>query len=292
MKRQAEFINSEKLKSLAHLKKESVELSLTRCGYEECGAGYSSSPHKKSYYVLVTIMDGNCLCEINGQTYELSKDSYVMIYPEWECRFSSQGYDSWSYAWIGFAGIKAEECVIYSGFSMDNPVLKAENVNVRETVDRMLDAHDNTFSDVLKRNGILRLFFSELIEYHNRQFIEEQLKNVEDTAKSPHIRNAITYINDNYASKIKINELADHIGMNRSYLASSFKKATGYSPKEYLLSLRMEKAKSLLEKTDMPINAVANSIGYSDQLAFSRMFKEYSGISPKAFREEIQKQKI
>ena len=114
-------------------------------------------------------------------------------------------------------------------------------------------------------------------------------KSSDDMEKSPHIRKAITYINDNYASKIKINELADHVGVNRSYLASSFKKATGYSPKEYLLSLRMEKAKSLLEKTDMPINTVANSVGYTDQLAFSRMFKEYSGISPRAFREEKQK---
>ena len=116
--------------------------------------------------------------------------------------------------------------------------------------------------------------------------MEEQLKDVHDTEKLPHIKRTITYINDNYASKIKINELADHVGVNRSYLASSFKKATGYSPKEYLLTLRMEKAKSLLEKTDMLVNAVANSVGYTDQLAFSRMFKEYTGISPKAFREE------
>ena len=97
--------------------------------------------------------------------------------------------------------------------------------------------------------------------------------------------NIKVWVTDNYASKIKINELADYVGVNRSYLASSFKRATGYSPKEYLICLRMEKAKSLLEKTDMPVNAVANSVGYTDQLAFSRMFKEYAGISPKAFRD-------
>ena len=157
---------------------------------------------------------------------------------------------------------------------------------VQEFIDAVIEVRENTFSNILRRNGLLKIFFAELIEYNNKQFLEEQLKDVHDTEKLPHIKRTITYINDNYASKIKINELADHVGVNRSYLASSFKKATGYSPKEYLLTLRMEKAKSLLEKTDMPVNAVANSVGYTDQLAFSRMFKEYTGISPKAFREE------
>ena len=79
------------------------------------------------------------------------------------------------------------------------------------------------------------------------------------------------------------------MGVNRSYLASSFKKATGYSPKEYLLSLRMERAKSLLEISDMTINGISNAIGYSDQLAFSRMFKKYTGISPTVYRDEHKK---
>ena len=149
----------------------------------------------------------------------------------------------------------------------------------------MIEARDNTYANSLRRNGLLKLFFAELIDYYNKQILEEKLRTVSDAEKLPHIQKAITYLTDNYASKIKINELADYVGVNRSYLASSFKRATGYSPKEYLICLRMEKAKSLLEKTDMPVNAVANSVGYTDQLAFSRMFKEYAGISPKAFRD-------
>ena len=288
MNRQAEFINSEKLKSLAHLKKESVELSLTRCGYEECNAGYSNyGPHKKHYYTLYAMTEGECVCEINGKEYAFKKNDLVMVFPEWEITYKRALTDTWSYAWIGFAGMKAEECAIYSGFFPENPVQNVSTARpVQELVDQMIEARENTFANVLRRNGLLKIFFAELVEYHNKQLVEEQLKNVNDTEKSPHIRKAITYITDNYASRIKINELADYVGVNRSYLASSFKKATGYSPKEYLLSLRMEKAKSLLEKTDMPINSVANSVGYTDQLAFSRMFKEYSGISPKAFREK------
>ncbi|MCA5962258.1 helix-turn-helix transcriptional regulator [Blautia sp. RD014234] len=94
------------------------------------------------------------------------------------------------------------------------------------------------------------------------------------------------YISFNYNQKIEINELADYIGVNRSYLTSSFKKAIGCSPQEYLVNLRMEKARSLLKNTDMQINAIANSVGYVDQLAFSKIFKQHYGMSPRAYREE------
>ena len=290
MKKQAEFINSEKIKSLSHMKKESGELSLTRCGYEECHAGYTHSPHKKTYYTLFAIVDGECISEVDGKEYHLKKNDFIMVFPEQEVIYKQALTDTWSFLWIGFTGMKAEECAVYSGFLPEHPVKNIDCVSqVLHFIDEVIEVRENTFSNILRRNGLMKLFFAELIDYYNKQFLEEQLSKVDDTEKIPHIRKAIAYINDNYASRFKINELADYVGVNRSYLASSFKKVTGYSPKEYLISLRMEKAKSLLEKTDMPINAVANSVGYTDQLAFSRMFKEYSGISPKTFREESHK---
>lgn len=93
------------------------------------------------------------------------------------------------------------------------------------------------------------------------------------------------YIAYHYREKIKINELADYIGVNRSYLTSSFKKAIGCSPQEYLVNLRMEKAREMLRNTDMQINAIAAAVGYQDQLAFSKIFKQHFGASPKAYRE-------
>lgn len=93
------------------------------------------------------------------------------------------------------------------------------------------------------------------------------------------------YIAYHYREKIKINELADYIGVNRSYLTSSFKKAIGCSPQEYLVNLRMEKAREMLRNTDMQINAIAAAVGYQDQLAFSKIFKQHFGASPKAYQE-------
>lgn len=89
-----------------------------------------------------------------------------------------------------------------------------------------------------------------------------------------------------YQERVKINELANFIGVNRSYLTSSFKKEMGCSPQEFLVDLRIKKAKALLKGTDMSINSVANAVGYTDQLAFSKVFKQHCGMSPKMYKEE------
>lgn len=76
------------------------------------------------------------------------------------------------------------------------------------------------------------------------------------------------YIAANFDKRLKINELADRIGVNRSYLTSSFKKSLGCSPQEYLMNLRIEKAKTLLKNGDIQVSEVAAKVGYGDPAGF------------------------
>lgn len=178
----------------------------------------------------------------------------------------------------------------YAGFSRRNPIRHVEcKEQLNQYLDGILAAHQLSYTDELKRNGYLMLFFAALIEDYK--------KTVPATAQQHsypgvvYVRHAMEYISHHYQEKVKINELADYIGVNRSYLTSSFKKAVGCSPQEYLVNLRMEKAKNLLKNTDMPINAVAAAVGYQDQLAFSKIFKQNFTVSPKEYRktkEELQ----
>lgn len=287
MKRQSKFINSENIQSLEYIKNESVELFLTYCGYEIIDEGYQVNFEKRNDYLLCIVTNGQGTLIVNNNVYSLKNGSAFVIFPGMEGYFDADAGVSCSYSWIGFSGVKADECVRYSGFSQKSLFQTIDNTeHLCAYIKRMLEVRDMTFANELKRNGLLKLFFSDFIEQYDKQVAEIHLKVSHGGETSAYIRNAISYISENYSSNIKINELADYIGVNRSYLASSFKKATGYSPKEYLLCLRMEKAKTLLEKTDMPINSIANSVGYTDQLAFSRMFKRYSGVSPRAYRED------
>lgn len=76
-------------------------------------------------------------------------------------------------------------------------------------------------------------------------------------AGAVYVKEAVRYIDLHYNQKVQIRELADYVGVNRSYLASSFQRTLGCSPRAYLIRVRMEKAREMLAGTDMQISVVA-----------------------------------
>ena len=96
---------------------------------------------------------------------------------------------------------------------------------------------------------------------------------------------ALQYIKFNY-DHIKVNDIAQYIGINRSYLTAIFKKQLDISPQEYLVSYRLKKAAELIKTTNMSIQDISTSIGYESPLTFSKMFKQTYGISPKNYRDQ------
>ncbi len=97
---------------------------------------------------------------------------------------------------------------------------------------------------------------------------------------------AVKYIQTHFKEKIRIRDLAEHIGVSRSYLTQLIQKEVGMSPQEYLTSVRMGYAKQHLAKTDDLIRDVAAGCGYEDALAFSKAFKRKFGISPSEYRSQ------
>lgn len=96
---------------------------------------------------------------------------------------------------------------------------------------------------------------------------------------------AARYIRTHFREKIKINDLASHIGISRSYLVRIMRQQTGLSPQAYLIKVRMENAAELLLRSRDTIREIAADSGYDDALAFSKVFKRYFGVSPSEFRD-------
>ena len=95
---------------------------------------------------------------------------------------------------------------------------------------------------------------------------------------------AIEYIKDMYQKGIGISDIADNIGISRAYLNSSFQKELGVSAQTFLIDYKMHKAANLLVCTSLSIKEVSNSVGYEDQLVFSKAFKKKFGMSPKNYK--------
>ena len=87
-------------------------------------------------------------------------------------------------------------------------------------------------------------------------------------------------------ANVKINDVAQQIGINRSYLTSIFRKQVGMSPQEYLMQYRMDKAQDLLVESDISVQEIALRVGYENALTFSKIFKSYYGLSPAHYRQQ------
>lgn len=100
----------------------------------------------------------------------------------------------------------------------------------------------------------------------------------------PRIQAVQSYIRDRLATALSINELAEVACLSPTQFKLRFKRQLGESVYTYLTRQRLEKAKALLTHTDLPVQRIAEQVGYQDPSAFSRRFHRWYGLSPRAFR--------
>ncbi len=93
------------------------------------------------------------------------------------------------------------------------------------------------------------------------------------------------YIDAHFKEKITLDLLAQVAGVNKYYLAHSFKEEYGVSPIQYLVDRRIEESRYLIRSTDLPIGRIVQMLGFSSPSYFSQMFRRAEGVSPTAFRE-------
>lgn len=101
-----------------------------------------------------------------------------------------------------------------------------------------------------------------------------------------YVEQAMDLIQKNYMHDITVEDIAEYCGLNRSYLGKLFRDETGKSTQEYLIEYRMEVACRYLSETTAPIGTIALSVGYQNQLHFSRAFRKTFGLSPRDWQKE------
>jgi len=100
------------------------------------------------------------------------------------------------------------------------------------------------------------------------------------------ISRAIQYIEKHYAESLSLRQVAAQVHLNPSYFSHLFKKITGASFVNYLIEVRMDKAKQLLSNTDLNVTEVAGKVGYDLPNYFAKLFKQSAGVTPKEFRRQ------
>ena len=100
------------------------------------------------------------------------------------------------------------------------------------------------------------------------------------------IKQAINYIDEHLTDDMTLETIAESVHSNASYLSRIFKKEVGTSVITYITDLRIKKAKDLLEHSDLKTFEISDAVGIHDPAYFSVLFKKYTGMSPKSYRNK------
>jgi transcriptional regulator GlxA family with amidase domain len=102
------------------------------------------------------------------------------------------------------------------------------------------------------------------------------------------IRDAQLFIENNFAKKITVEELAERTALGRRNLERRFKRATSNTVVEYIQRVKIEAAKKSLERSGENVSEVMYSVGYTDSKAFRNVFKKVTGVSPVEYRNRYK----
>ncbi|MBP1915769.1 two-component system response regulator YesN [Lederbergia galactosidilyticus] len=105
------------------------------------------------------------------------------------------------------------------------------------------------------------------------------------SSKHKEILEACIYVSLNIEKKLYLDEVANHIFLNPSYFSRLFKKEMGKTFVEYVKSIKVERAKELLDQTTHSISEICERLGYDNQSYFIKLFKKHEGLTPAEYRE-------
>lgn len=181
--------------------------------------------------------------------------------------------------------------VLYSeGSNLD--VVKARAIELSSLLSRAAIEGGAATDTILKINNLFlkstqRIDSLEELCYKLQKLVDvfiESMFNYTPTKNNEIIKKAMSYISDNFSSNITLDDVARHVHLNPAYFSTIFKQSCGSSFKEYLNMVRVEESKRLLANTDYSVVDIAIATGFMNQSYFSKVFKKYTGLTPKQYR--------
>ena len=255
------------------------------CGYENCEPGHSYGPLLRNGYLVHYVLSGRGIYQARGKTFQLSEGDAFLICPGELIYYEADREAPWIYTWIGMQGIKVKGYLARTSLPDSLIFQYGADPRLRACHERLFEADQQTRGRDLLMNSIL---------YEYLFLLTERFPNRKPTAaetRSGYVEEALNIIEGAYCDAITVQDIADHLCLNRSYLHRQFKAVMGTSIQNYLLDRRIRQACILLNTTDLPIQVVARSVSYQDALHFSRLFRQRKGMSPSEYREQHRNEK-
>lgn len=264
------------------------DVELLYCGHEKCSPGHSYGPDMRSHYVFHIIITGKGMFKSGGKLFPLMAGHGFMLFPETQVYYSADIEEPWEYIWVGFTGRAAGRLIGRTAMSPGLPVVSfAEKFEAqKELLCNIVNTAAQGGPDgALESYGLFLQFLSRLVRDSAAAAGSENP--APERQSGQYVERAKEFIRENLSNDITASDVADYLGLNRSYFCKIFTEACGKPPSRFITWYRLNTAWHLLHYTHMPIAEISRHVGYNDPAYFTRCFTACFGKPPIAARNGV-----
>lgn len=255
-------------------------------GESQTEPGHRAGPAVLDYLLVHYVISGSGIFKMMGKEYSLGAGDSFFIFPGELYMYEADQAEPWRYCWIGFKGRGAETLLSSLNISAHRPVVRTQPRKRIPTLFRLVQQvfQDGGAFSNLQARGYMDLLLAEFAR-HNRTAGENDAHENEPEI-TRQVKQAIRWMTLQYSQPVSIEDMAQSLGYHRIYFSKMFKEYTGMAPTQFLLKIRMERAKQLLAGR-LTIDQIAASVGFADALYFSKQYKKWFGVPPTEHRKSM-----
>ncbi|MDQ6473030.1 AraC family transcriptional regulator [Flavobacterium sp. LHD-80] len=239
--------------------------------------------------ILIYCVRGKGWHSVNNKRFEISPNQFFIIPATNEhIIYGADEHDPWTIYWVHFSSREID--VFNKSFNIglfDGPRQIACNEKGIELWHTMYQSLEMGYGkeNITKANLCLYHFISSFL--YPDVNVNEKKQDEKDF-----ISNTITYMRNNFAGKLTLEDLALINNLSPSHFSLLFKKSTGMAPLDYFIHLKLQHACLLLITSEVKVKIIAADLGYDDPYYFSRLFKKHMKVSPLQYRFSPQSKSL
>ena len=235
-------------------------------------------PRGRRDFQLLYISGGSAVFCKEGNSFTASAGTMIIYRPGEPQEYVYSAASQTEVCWLHFSGSEAEALTEHAGFgpsgSLDAGILPDYRVLFLRMIEELQFARPGY-------EELLPLLMRQLFVTIRRHTLECESRRARIPQK---IQEAVQYFNEHFSEPVSIRQYAENQHISVCWFIRSFRISMGISPMQYITSVRLNRARVLLESTDYSIQEIGSMVGYDNPLYFSRVFRRQVGEPPSHYR--------
>lgn len=262
--------------------RELADFRVFSCGHYVAASGLSVARSGLDEGIYIYNIAGNGFYQYGDRTWPVGPGDLLYCFPRTEHKYWPDPVAPWTIHWMHVSGPEARQFEKTIGLALDNPVIQ---IGIQPEIIYLFNMLYQLAKPIFERRraaavqACARLILSRIaICPRSHSGSREHVQGIQQMQ---------CYMERMVDRRLDLDHFAERFGTSPAHFSRVFKRHMHFSPIEYFLRLKMQKACSLLATTRLSVKEVATQLSFEDQNYFSRSFKRIIGMSPRAYRHGI-----